>query len=123
MADDESRHKYYSDPENRVPAGPGRRRASKTLSTHVPIRFTQEVIAEVKQLAEKDRKSVSSWIRDAVEAEIERRRPRETQSFAPVSAPPTINWVQLNRNVQIFGECEQLTVPDAKDSAAPLSRL
>jgi hypothetical protein len=82
MADDESMHQHYADPDNRTPAGPGRRRAAQTLSTHVPIRFSAEVIGEVKQLADKDRKTVSSWIRDVVEAEVERRRPRWPHSVA-----------------------------------------
>jgi hypothetical protein len=53
--------------------GRGRRRLAPTLSTHVPIRFTPEAIDAVKILAEADNKTVSSWIRDLVDAEIERR--------------------------------------------------
>lgn len=63
----------YADPKNRVPVGPARRRTTK--STHVPIRFTPQLIAEVKRLAQIDRKTVSTWIRDAVEAETARRQP------------------------------------------------
>jgi predicted DNA-binding protein len=115
--DDEAMYEYYADPEHRVPAGPGRRRASKPLSTHVPIRFSPEVIAEVKQLAEKDRKTVSSWIRDVVEAEVDRRRPREPHSFALAAAPPTINWVRAS-NLMIVCGCEPSTVPDALQVSA-----
>lgn len=75
MSDAEA-HAYYADPDNREPAGPGRRRTKKPMSSHVPVRFPPEVIAEVKQVAQQDRKTVSSWIRDTVEREIERRRPR-----------------------------------------------
>lgn len=112
--DDEAMYEYYADPEHRAPAGPGRRRATKPLSTHVPIRFSPEVITEVKQLAEKDRKTVSSWIRDVVEAEVERRRPREPRSFGLVAAPPRINWVRVSRDVLIDAGCEPSTVPDAR---------
>jgi hypothetical protein len=91
MADDESLYEYYADPDNRVPSGVGRRRASKPLTTHVPIRFSPEVISDVKQLADTDRKTVSSWIRDVVEAEIERRRPRYPESVG-FRASPVMHW-------------------------------
>jgi hypothetical protein len=113
--DDDAMYEYYADPDHRVTAGPGRRRVSKPLSTHVPIRFSPEVIAEVKQLAEKDRKTVSSWIRDVVEAEVERRRPREPRSIGCLAAPPTINWRVSNL---VIGGCEALTVPDAREVSA-----
>jgi len=86
-ADDEA-YAYYADPKNQVPAGPGRSRTAK--STHVPIRFTPEMIADVKQLAEEDRKTVSSWVRDVVGAELDRRRPRWPQSYALKSSGQ--NW-------------------------------
>jgi predicted transcriptional regulator len=68
MSDD-----YYAKPENQVPAGPGRRRRSPRLTTHVPIRFSPDVIEVVKKLADTDRRTVSSWIRTVVDQEIERR--------------------------------------------------
>lgn len=89
MSDDQSSYEYYADPDNRVPAGPVRRRASKPLTTHVPIRFSPEVIAQVKKLADQDGKTVSSWVRDVVGAEVERRQPRvpTTVGFAaPLTA-------------------------------------
>lgn len=79
---DEERSIYYADPDNRKPASPGRRLGRKALTAHVPIRFRPEIIAEVKRIAEEDRKTVSSWIRDVVEAEVERRRPRYPLSKA-----------------------------------------
>jgi hypothetical protein len=88
-ADDEA-YEYYADPKNRVPAGPGRSRTAK--STHVPIRFTPEMIADVKQLAEKDRKTVSSWIRDVVEEEVERRQPRIPRSIG-ISPRSVTHWL------------------------------
>lgn len=91
MADDESLYEFYADPDNRVPSGPGRRRVAKPLTTHVPIRFSPEVISQVKQLADIDGKTVSSWIRDVVEAEIERRQPRYPESVG-FGAPPVMHW-------------------------------
>lgn len=87
ISDDEA-YEYYANPENLVPAGPGRRRKAK--STHVPIRFTPEMVAEVKQLAEVDRKTVSTWIRDVVSAEVERRHPRRPESRASSTGQ---NWI------------------------------
>jgi hypothetical protein len=91
MPDDQAMYEYYADPDNRVPAGPARRRASQPLSTHVPIRFSAEVIAEVKQFADNDHKTVSSWIRDVVEAEVERRRPRWPHSISNESWTVTVS--------------------------------
>lgn len=87
---DDAMYQHYADPKNRVPAGPGRRRASKPLTTHVPIRFSPEVIAEVKQLADLDRKSVSSWIRNVVEAEVARRGPQPKWSYSIGQPDPVI---------------------------------
>jgi hypothetical protein len=89
MPDDKATYEYYADPDNRVPAGPARRRASQPLTTHVPIRFSSEVIADVKRLADEDHKSVSSWIRDVVEDEVERRRPRTPYSVGFITAAAT----------------------------------
>ncbi len=79
---DESSYNYYADPDNRAPEGVGRRRASRPMSSHVPVRFRPDVIAEVKEVSRQDRKTISSWIRDLVERELERRRPRYPRSEA-----------------------------------------
>jgi hypothetical protein len=110
MPDDESMYEYYADPDNRVPDGPGRRRASKPLTTHVPIRFSPEVVAQVKQLADLDRKTVSSWIRDVVDEEVERRRPHYPQSVG-LSASPVVRWFDDSGEVVKFDDLT--TVADA----------
>src|SRR6266511_3703489 len=74
MSDKEA-FEYYSDPEHRLPTGSARRRSKPGMSSHVPIRFLPETIAKVKILAARDRKTVSAWIRDLVEREIQRRLP------------------------------------------------
>lgn len=61
---------FYARPENQEPQGPARRRGSK-LTELVPVRFPPETLAEVRQRAEADDRSVSSWIRRAVEPELE----------------------------------------------------
>jgi hypothetical protein len=60
---------FFSQPENQEPQGPPRRRASR-LSSMVPVRFPPEVLDEIRRRAEAEDRSVSSWIRRAVEHEL-----------------------------------------------------
>ncbi|KAB7745744.1 ribbon-helix-helix protein, CopG family [Nostocoides sp. F2B08] len=62
---------FYAQPENQEPQGPPRRR-SKQLTAPIPVRFPPELLDEVKKRAEADDRSVSAWIRRAVEHEIAR---------------------------------------------------
>jgi hypothetical protein len=79
--DDKAVADFYENPANREPIGPPERRTWTGHPTrHVPIRFNAETIEHVKQLAEHDGLTVSSWIRQVVEREVERRRPRETET-------------------------------------------
>jgi hypothetical protein len=65
----EEEHAFYAKPENQVPEGPARRRRSN-LTEMVPVRFPPETIDEVRRRADADDRSVSSWIRLAVEHEL-----------------------------------------------------
>ncbi len=60
---------FYADPANQEPQGPARRRRAN-LSELVPVRFDKDTIDKVKELAAADDRSVSSWIRRAVEHEL-----------------------------------------------------
>jgi len=64
---------FYEDSANLEPAGPARRRQRPALSSFVPVRFTPEMIADVKLLAAADGMTVSAWVRNAVRGEIARR--------------------------------------------------
>lgn len=64
-------HDFYAQPENQVPQGPARRRSK--LTEMVPVRFPPETLEEVRRLAGVDDRSVSSWIRRAVEHELEQQ--------------------------------------------------
>jgi predicted HicB family RNase H-like nuclease len=67
----EEEREFYADPENQLPTGsPVRRR--KRLGVPVPVRFPDELLARVREEADADDRSVSSWIRRAVEHELER---------------------------------------------------
>jgi hypothetical protein len=114
MPNDQELYNYYADPDHRTPAGPGVRRKSKPLTTHVPIRFSPETISGVKKLADHDRKTVSSWIRDVVEAEIERRRPRIPQSIGAAWVPVNMHFT-VNSNVVVPPESS--TVADSESPA------
>lgn len=62
----EQEHQFYARPENQVPQGPARRRLTAT----VPVRFPAELLDEVRRAAAADDRSVSAWIRRAVEHEL-----------------------------------------------------
>lgn len=68
MTPDEE-YDFYAQPENQEPQGPARRRSK--LTELVPVRFPPETLAEVRRRAGEDDRSVSSWIRRAVEHELE----------------------------------------------------
>jgi hypothetical protein len=57
------------------------------MTGHVPVRFSESVVARVKVLAAKDGVTVSTWIRNLVLKEIERRSQPRTVGFAYIS-----NW-------------------------------
>lgn len=63
-------HDFFADPDNQTPQGPARRRRSK-LSEPVPVRFPPETLAKIRDAADADDRSVSSWIRRAVDHELD----------------------------------------------------
>ena len=50
------------------------------MTGHVPVRFPQATIDCVKRLADEDGMTVSSWIRQVVRRELQRRSPNRTIS-------------------------------------------
>lgn len=62
---------FYADPRNQEPQGKPQRRSAR-LTAAVPVRFPQDLLDEVKKRADADDRSVSSWIRRAVERELNR---------------------------------------------------
>jgi len=60
---------FYADPKNQTLHGPPRRRRSK-LTEMVPVRFPPETLEKVREAADADDRSVSAWIRRAVEREL-----------------------------------------------------
>lgn len=64
-------YELYSEPGNQEPQGPARRRKRSNLTEMVPVRFPPETLDQVRRLADADDRSVSSWIRRAVEHELE----------------------------------------------------
>ena len=70
----EQEHAFYAAPANQVPQGPPVRRRSRSgpLSVPVPVRLPEEVLAQVRERAAADDRSLSQWIRRAVEHELTR---------------------------------------------------
>jgi len=64
---------FYADPDNQFSQGPPVRRKAR-LSEPVPVRFPEELLREIRDRAAADDRSVSNWIRRAVEHELDRSR-------------------------------------------------
>jgi hypothetical protein len=68
----EEEHEFYARPENQEPQGPPRRRRSRLDRDGAgPVRARD--LDEVRDRADADDRSVSAWIRRAVENELERQ--------------------------------------------------
>jgi hypothetical protein len=65
MTPDEE-YAFYARTENQQPHGPARRRLTAT----VPVRFPADLLEQVRTAAAAEDRSVSSWIRRAVEHEL-----------------------------------------------------
>lgn len=62
-------YEFYARPENQEPqGGPTRRRPR--MSDPAPVRLPPELLARVRKAAEDDDRSISAWIRRAVEREL-----------------------------------------------------
>jgi predicted HicB family RNase H-like nuclease len=68
----EEEHAFYAQSENQEPQGQARRRRALQLSAPVPVRFPPELLEQVRRAADADDRSLSSWIRLAVEHELRR---------------------------------------------------
>ncbi|MDZ7578032.1 MAG: Arc family DNA-binding protein [Candidatus Nanopelagicales bacterium] len=67
----EQEHAFYAAPENQTPQGPPVRRRAK-LTAAVPVRLPKDVLDKVRARAAADDRSVSSWVRRAIEHELSR---------------------------------------------------
>jgi hypothetical protein len=59
-------YEFYAQPENHTPNGPARRH-EQNLTEIMMVRFEADVLDEVRRRAGADDRSVSAWIRRAVE--------------------------------------------------------
>jgi predicted HicB family RNase H-like nuclease len=64
-------YEFSADPANQAPTGPPVRRRPR-LSEPVPVRFPEDLLEQVRRRAAQDDRSVSNWIRRAVEHELGR---------------------------------------------------
>jgi hypothetical protein len=81
-------YEFYAEPDNQTPQGPPRRRQAR-LTELVPVRFPADTLERVRHLADADDRSVSSWIRRAVDHELQsaERAPRQRRTARPNDAP------------------------------------
>lgn len=68
----EEEYEYYAQPENQEPQGPPRRRRPSRFTEVVPVRFSADLLQEIRRHANADDRSLSAWIRRAVEHELRR---------------------------------------------------
>jgi hypothetical protein len=85
-------HEFYKDPEHLATAGPGERRQRPMKSAMVPVRFSPEMISAVKRLASQDGVTVSTWIRQLVGREIQRRQPPSTAAALGALPPIQLSY-------------------------------
>lgn len=62
---------FYEDPDNQIPQGPAVRRRPRN-SAALPIRLPAEMLEQVRRRAAADDRSVSAWVRRAIEHELSR---------------------------------------------------
>ena len=84
----EEEYEFYSQLENMVPQGPARRRRRKTADP-VPVQLPPETLEQVKATAHADGRSVSSWIREAVNRLCALSKLAHAYAPAPVLDDPT----------------------------------
>lgn len=65
----EQEHAFYAHPDHQQPQGPARRRR-QPLSEPVPVRLPLDVLEQARRAAAADDRSLSTWIRHAVEHEL-----------------------------------------------------
>lgn len=68
----EEEYDFYAQPENQEPQGPPRRRRPSRLTEVVPVRFPTDLLEETRRRADADDRTLSAWIRRAVEHELGR---------------------------------------------------
>ena len=62
-------YEFYAQPENQEPQGPPIRPRGR-MSVPIPVRLPPELLERVRKAAEDDDRSLSAWIRRAVEHEL-----------------------------------------------------
>jgi hypothetical protein len=68
----EQEHAFYAEAANQTPQGPPVRGRVR-LADPVPVRLPAEMLEAVRERAAADDRSVSAWIRRAVEHELRRQ--------------------------------------------------
>jgi predicted DNA binding CopG/RHH family protein len=75
MSDEQAYDHYADESHQKLGERVTERIPRPRMTGHVPVRFPQEAIASIKAIADHDGLTVSTWIRQVVMREIERRLP------------------------------------------------
>jgi hypothetical protein len=105
---------FYKDPAN-IEAG---RRVTPTtrapMTGHVPVRFSESVITRVKSLALEDGVTVSTWIRNLVLKELERRTMPTTGSSVLFDT----TWVKFSESPDLWVSSPTIRIQESDVSEA-----
>lgn len=85
---DEEAFAFYADESNQQAGRRAAKRPSRKLTGHIPVRFPEELVAQVRAFADADGVTVSTWIRNLASREVERRSPARS-----IAEP--VKWTQL----------------------------
>jgi hypothetical protein len=94
--DDDEASAFYENPENRLPAGPPRRRGghAKLLTSHFPVRFEPTILEYARTIAADNGQTLGGWIRWLVDREVQRH-------VALSAAAQTVVWSMWEATPQI----------------------
>jgi hypothetical protein len=117
---DKEAAEFYSNPDA---LRPGRRVTPprRPMSGHVPVRFPESSIEQIKSLAVEDGVTVSSWIRKVVDEAVKRRVGQYT-AFAYATRVLSVTFRGTERQARTDTSTRRLA-DSPPCSQAPLTRL
>lgn len=118
----EEEHEFYSRPQNQEPQGPAQQQRQRKTDL-VPVRLPPEMLERVKAAAADDDRSVSSWIRRAVDRTLQAEATpcvRGNRSSIGVVLSPHVVELEVRERYRIWVRFDDgaAGVVDLSDSAS-----